>query len=330
MTADMRVPVLLICSVFFLQAVHAESLTDADRETLLDNLEKIRATSNSRQDARFRIALAAYRTAMVSDEAAMELYLNCMEKVNFEELHKKAADFREWKRKEAEKISDSGLRLALRYQLRWLMLTLEAASENADRGKLTGEAQDTMDAIFRDAEKLKNQQEILNQSVTSTVFAQAYDINAVKVENWPLSPVQVEAIYNEILLPPYRKPSGLAALQSGWIKLIKQESVKMELWSGRKDPNQEARGDKRIGMATDMLSPEYLKFLEEDVPKLQWKMEVDLFQHGDESGAALRMLAHLEKYIGHASMRDWTDQFKKLINPEAAPPKPKIEAEPTP
>ena len=58
-------------------------------------------------------------------------------------------------------------------------------------------------------------------------------------------------------------------------------------------------------------------------------MEVDLFTHGDESGAAVRMLAHLEKHIAHPSAREWSDELQKKLkratpvtppNPAETPP----------
>lgn len=318
MTPAMRVPILLLCSALGFNALHAEALSDMDREALLENLQKLRDAADSKVDARFRIAIAAFRNAIGSDDAAMELYLNCIEKVNFEEQQKKSADFREWKTKEREKLADPGMRLALRLQLRWLTLTLQAASEKADRAKLTEDAQDVVEVIFRELDKLKHQERILSQAVTGSVFARAYDINNVKVEKWPLSPIQLDAVYDEILLPPYRKPSQLDALRSGWIRRIQQETAKMEHWNGRRDEDREDREDredKRIGTLESMQSPEYVKFLEEGRPKLQWEMEVDLYNNGDQAGAAVRMLAHLEKYVGHPSNREWSDQLKLLLKP---------------
>lgn len=310
----MRVPILLVSSLLTIANVQAEDLSDADRETLLENLEKLRDAADSKVDARFRVAISAYKNAIGSDDAAIDLYLNCMEKVNFDEQHRKAADFREWKRKEAEKLSDGGLRLALRHQLRWLMLTLQVASAKPEnRYKFAAEAREIVDAIFRDIDKLKNQEQLLSQSVVSTVFARAYDINGVKVEDWPFSPIQLETLYEDVFLPPVRKPARLAELRATWIKRIQQEGIRMEHWAGRR----EGRGeDQRIGTVDSLQSPEYTRFLEETVPKLQWDMEVDLFRHGDESGASVRMLAHLEKYIGHASAREWSEQFQRLLKPE--------------
>lgn len=311
----MKVPILFACATLALHPLHAEILSDADRETLLENLDKLKESADSRVDAKFRMAIAAFRNAVGNDQAAIDLYLNCMEKVNFEEQQKKAADFREWKRKEAEKLAEPGLRLALRHQLRWLILTLQAASENVDRTKLAGDAQDIVDTIFRDPEKLAGQEKILSQSVTSSVFARAYEINSVKVEKWPLSPVLLDQIYTEILLPPFQNPTRINELRATWIKRIQQEGAKIEHMADK--PRGEDREDKRIGMASAMRGPEFEKFLQDTVPKLQWEMEVDLFSNGDQSGAAVRMLAHLEKYITHASAREWGEEFRKLLKPAA-------------
>lgn len=322
----MRVPILLICASCSLNFAQATALSDADRETLLERLEKIQDASDSNINARFRLALAAYNNAAGDSEAAIELYLNCMEKVNFKDQQKKAGDFREWKRKESEKLADPGLRVAIHYQLRWLILSLQSTSPKADRSKLAGEAQQVVDAIFSDPEKLKNQEALLGQSVTSSVFARAYDIDSVKVEDWPLSPVQLDQIYDQLLLPPLRVPDRLADLRGTWIKRILQEGAKAEHWQGNR---KEDKQDKRIGMASAMQPPGYEKFLQETQPKLQWEMEVDLFSNGDESGAAVRMLAHLQKYLGHSAAPEWEEQFKKMLKPEiAAAPLKTAEAKP--
>ncbi len=320
----MKVPVLLFCSALALTGAHAEILSDADRETLLENLEKLSQGAEATMDARFRLAIAAYRNGMSSDDAAIELYLNCMEKVTFTDQQKSAADFREWKRKEDERLSDPALRLALRHQLRWLVLTLQAASENADRPKLAGDAQNIVDAIFSDPEKLRGQEKTLAQPVTSSVFARAYDINSVKVEKWPLSPVQLEQVYEDILLPPYQKPGSTAQLRAIWMKRIQQEGAKIEHMTverqrGGNGNRNEDREEKRIGMASAMRPPEYEKFLEDTVPKLQWEMEIDLFRNGDQSGAAVRMLAHLQKYISHPSAREWGEELRDLLKSPAVP-----------
>jgi hypothetical protein len=219
----MRALAIVWGSLFVMSTAGAQTLSSADREALLERLEALRANADSKVDERFRMAIAAYRAASASDQAALDFHLDCIEKVNFKDQRRKNSDFRDWKRNEAEKLSVPGLGLALRMQLSWLTLTLRAASQKADRESLLPEVQQIMDAISRDAEKLKDHRQILNQPVNASFFAKAYDIGNINVERWPLAPGQLGQIYEQILLPPHRKPDRVTALRAGWTKRIQQE-----------------------------------------------------------------------------------------------------------
>ncbi len=304
----MRILAILLCAAFAIGQTHAQTLSDADREALLDNLEKLRKAAISRVDGKYRVAISAFRNAVGSDDQVMELYLNCYEKANYDDQQKKSQEFREWKRKEADKLTDTTFRRALRIQLSWLILTLQATAEKPDLPKLSREALDIVDSIFREAEKLAPQEQLLGQGVIDTVFARAYEINHVKVENWPTSPTQLEQIYGQLVFPPLRTPGHLPALRAAWIKRIQQEGEKRKYW-GRPE------GRKPGGAPPS--SADFEKFLSDDLPKLQWEMEVDLFNSGDENGAAVRMLALIEKNIAHPSAREWSEQFKTLLQPKA-------------
>lgn len=319
MTCAMRIPALLVCSALLVSAAHADPLSAADREALLENLEKIRENADAKVDARFRLAIAAYREAMGSEETAMDFYLKCIEKVNFEDQQKKNADFRDWKRKEDDHLKDMGFRLALRYQLRWLILTLRASSEKANRTELAVEAQEIVDAVFRDADKLKAQGQALNQPVTSTVFAKAYEIGNLKNDEWPLSPVDLDTIYDNVIFPPLRMPSRVETLRATWIKRIQQEGIKMEIAG---DNNNHGGGGRRNGQPNPgpKSTADHDRFVTEVVPELQWDMEMDLFKSGDEAGAAMRMLAHIEKNLAHKSARVWGKELKDLLAPKPVTP----------
>ena len=331
-----RILATIICAAFTVSSARTETLSAPDREALLEKLENLRDAAMAKVDARFRIAMAAYRDALASDDAAMDLYLRCIEKVNFTEQRKDKGDFLAWKRQDEikAKLSDPSFRLALRVQLRWLILTLQASSEKANRKAISGEAQEVVDGVFRDAEKFAGYEQELEQAVTSTIFARAYEIGPLERDKWPSSPIQLEEFYGTVVFPPLRTPSHVDALHAAWIKRIQQEGIKVEAWGSNKghgnaNPNGKGkRGEKpdkterKIGMAADMKGAEYERFVTETVPELQWRMEEDLFRSGDESGAAMRMLKHLEKHINHKSARNWGEEFKGLLKPKvvAAPP----------
>ncbi len=315
----MKPAAVFISALILISQVTAQELSPEDREALLEKLEALRTSADSKVDERFRMAISAYRAAASNDQDALDLHLKCIEKVNFEDQHRKNADFREWKRKEDEKLSTSGLGYALRLQLTWLTLTLRAASEKTDRNTLLPEVQQFIDTIVRDAEKLTPHRQLLSQAVNSSFFARAYDINAIKVENWPLSPANLEQIYEQVLLPPHRTPERVAALRSGWMKRLQQEIALKEVWAGTEPPPNrkgEPAEKRKIGTVDALRSPDFELFMAEQLPELQWKMEVDLFKNGDQKNASLKMLAHLEKNIAHKSARGWAEEFDKLLNPK--------------
>ncbi|MBC8127464.1 MAG: hypothetical protein H8M99_10030 [Gloeobacteraceae cyanobacterium ES-bin-144] len=314
----------VLCVALTTSAAYPDKLSDSDRETLLETLERLIANADATVDARFRMALAAYMQAMTSDDAAMELYLKCVEKVNFTDADKKSADFREWKKNESERLSSEGFKLALRFQLRWLVLTLKASSDKADPKLIGAEAETTVDAMFAEATKFKTYAEVLNQSVIGTVFAKSYELGKIENSKFPKSPMELESIYEQIIMPPLRNPASVEALRTAWIKRITQEGIKTEMLA-LSAKNKGKEQDKGKAKEKEETEKALENFTTDTLPALRWKMELDLFANGDENGAAVRMLNHIQQYLTHHSAREWTEQFMGLLKP-----KPKVAPAPNP
>lgn len=325
----MRIPAFLTCIVLTAPLAHAEFLTEAERKALIEQLTKIRESADERIDTRYRTAMRAYNQAMGSNEAVIDFYLKCVEKVRFSDQLKDPKEFREWKEKEEATHADPAFKLALRYQLRWLILNLEATSRNADPERLAAEAVSFIDTIYADFSKIETQSSTLKQSVMSSVFAKAYDVDTVETK-WPGSPVELEKIYEDIILPPLRRPTRIAALRNAWTKRIQLEKINACSWvnkrtdftsNGRRDRDRERDAKEEL---RDERTVNEERFDLETRPELIWKMELDLYQSGDEAGAAARMLAHIQNHLGHASSREWAEQLQNLLSPpppaEAANP----------
>ena len=274
-------------------------LSDIDRELLLEKLKEIQETSNSTVKGRFGVALAAFKKARESDAAAHDLYLNCIEKVRFEDEARKTSEFRDWKKRHKDRTDSAGFRLALRHQLNWLVLSLEAA-QLEDLTSLSGQSISVLEAILRDAEKLKGQERLLSSPALSSIFADAYGVNNAKPSGWPDAPLKIDEIYEMIVLPPLRTPDSLDALRKGWLKRIEHEGLLLEKWTDG-------------GNADKDRKPAFDKWLVEGRKDLLWAMEVDLFQSGDQRGAAIRMLEHLKKDLTHKSAPRWISQFTRLV-----------------
>lgn len=292
---------LAALAIFLVSPVLAEEkpLSDIDRELLLEKLKEIQSTSDSTVKGRFSVALTAFKKARESDTAAHDLYLNCIEKVRFEDEARKASEFREWKKRHKDRTDSSGFRLALRHQLNWLVLTLEAAQLD-DVTALSAQSINALEAILKDADKLKGQERLLNSAVLSSIFADAYGVNSATAAAWPDSPLKIDEIYESVVLPPLRTAETLDSLRKGWLKRIEHEGILLEKWTNEGNADKERK-------------PAFDRWLVEGRKDLQWAMEVDLFQSGDQQGAALRMLEHLKKNMTHKSAPKWISQFTRLV-----------------
>lgn len=289
----------------------AETITSAQREQLSKALDALINKSKSTLISRQATAYRAYKSALSSNSAAYDLYLNCVEKVDFLDSGKKSSDFRAWKKAQKEKISDPGFRLALRHQLNWLVLTLEASrNEEEDYAALSLKARTAISNIFDDTKSLEGYQSILRKDVLSSVFAKAYGFGSYKVNEWPTSPLNLVQVYEQVVFPPLRTPQKAATLRSAWKERISYQEQSIEHWAPKPK-------SKTIGMKKNLKPPAYNKFIEIEKPKLIWKMEMDVYTAGDEYGAASRMLTHLSRNISHNSAPDWAKELTELIDPPA-------------
>jgi len=310
------VALLALGLLAFPPSARADPLTASDRQLLLERLANLKNAAEGQNSTRVSAAIAPFRAAMTSNDGAIALYLKCIEKLDFDEKSKSSQDFRNWKRRQNDKLKDTAFRLALRHQLQWLTLTLEASLRHGDFAKMAPKASDALTAIFAHTDELGGQMPLLRQSVLSSVFARAYHVSYVDPGDWPTAPLAIAKIYDKVILPPLRNPKSLDYLRTAWQNRILQEGLLRESGRRQSDSGGNGRPLRDLGRSTS-----YEKFLIDERPDLLWQMEVDLFRAGDQRKAALRMLDHLEHYQSHPKAADWAQDFIDLISP----PKPKTE-----
>lgn len=291
--------------VALLAMVHADPLTQADLEELRERLNVIQESAKEHQGMRYKAATDSFRAALQNEDSAMDLYLKCMEQVDYIDQDKKSQDFRDWKRDNEDRLKTPAFRQALRFQLNWLALTMKAAARPEDTQKLAPDAQEALRAIFANARSLEGQGELLSRSVLETVYARYYKIGDLPLKHWPNAPLQVSAIYEQVILPPLRKPDSIAALSAAWDARLQMESAKAEYFSER-----EAKG-RRAATTADPLT-----FSTVTLPNLQWSKQLDLYQSGDQRAAALRMLDHIKTNMNHNNASVWIQEFQNLVKIE--------------
>ncbi len=283
----------------------SQELSDVDRQLLLERLEEIQKSSESAKKSRFAAAITAFRAGVVSDAAANDLWQQCWEKVDFEDEAKSAKNFRERRKVHKDRVDSPGFRRALRYQLSWLLLTIEASEKGVDRSQMSDKAISMIENILGDAKTLESQSALLKQSVLGCHFAKAYNLDGLTVENWSLAPLNISSMYENIILPPWQNSESLAMLRKGWVKRIEHEGLSVELFTS------EGEDDRKPAME---------KWLQNGRLDLVWSMERDIFKYGNQSDAALRMLDHLQKNLKHSKASGWIAEFSRLMKGEPDPP----------
>lgn len=286
-------------------SIMAESLTPVDVQELLERLDDLQSGASTRSVGRLGTAYKAFSSAIKSDEAAWDLYTKCVGKVRFEDEDRSSQEFREWKRRSEERLGEEFQR-ALRHELNWLLLTVEAAKDPKNVPDLGPKAMDKLDQMIKDLPEMGRHKERLDDSVLKSEFALTYGLGGIELKDWPLAPLKIEEVYEKLIFPPLRNPEGVEELRTAWVRRIKQEGDMTV-------PQEEGPGG-RVKRSERSTKTEL--FVIERRPELLWAMEVDLFKAGDQRGAAVRMVEHIDKYLGHESEGKWIADFKQLIDPK--------------
>lgn len=279
-------------------SLHAQELTDVDRDLLLDKLKEIQQTADSAARGKFSAAVSAFQIAAASDTAAHDLYLKCVEKVSFQDEARKAKDFREWRKRHKDGRDSAGFRRALRYQLSWLLKTIEICENPEARKRMPDAAIGMIESILADAKLLEDQKGVLGSSVLSSEFARAYELEGLKPENWALGPLAISSMYESVILPPWQNSDNLVMLEKGWNKRIEHSGLAVKLFSpeGEKD---------RI--------PDFEKWYRDERLDLLWSKQLDFFRYGSQRAAALEMLDHVKLNLENPKASGWISEFSTLV-----------------
>ena len=286
-----------------------EKLKPVDLQELRERLKKLEEGAQGRKTTRLSKARTAMTAGVKSDAAAFDLYLKCVERVEYQEADRSAQAFREWKRRNKDKMGDKFQR-ARRHQINWLLLVVEAAMSPDKKIQHGREAMDRLDSMLGDLEEMGKEGKVLEESVLESVFAATYGLSGIALgENWPYAPMKVEDVYENLVFPPLRNPKGVGLLRAAWKKRIQHE----ELMATQ-------RGENKDDLRNVDTPAKLILFRSDKRPELVWAMEVDLFKAGDERAAALRMVGHIEKHLGHKSEKQWVEELQALVSAEDEEP----------
>jgi hypothetical protein len=328
----------------------AQSLTPAEKTQVSQMIEELHqklhgssATNNSR-------AVSTLQAILKSPKATSQYYMACVKELQFDAVGKRESEWREWRERNEDRVKSTEHVAALQYQAKFLLLTLAVAREEDEAAgvkKVMPLLIDYYDDLTRDFDKLEGHRQILVTPALESVFADRLKLALTmpSLEKWIDAPLPVSAVYDEVILPHFRKEKNHSALQAAWNKRIVHESKTLKV-AGRGETlglpvelpagipeniarrfGLDGRDNKREQQREDVRQKKISEedFRKDRLPVLHWGKNRDALLHGSNAAASLRDLGRIiRENLAHSEAPNWLKELKSLAaegsNPESDSP----------
>lgn len=311
--------VVALVSVFSGGGIAAESNTQPlDTQQILKELEQIQKNRSGQFKSGLHQQLDALTAAAASPQAAVKLYEEAEQSVEFEGKPKDSSDFTGWRDKNKDMLADEDFRAALQLHLRYLALslrrldgekvedlmpalleyvnqlsTIDTAMTRREKPKGKPKAGDKVD---RDI--IKAGREIFTKPLSNSVFVRWYrlDGHLGGLKDWEQSSGNIDGIMDKTIMPYMRD---------------KKDARLMGLWEQRIGWAEEAAKKSDLAIDVD-------KFQTQTLPTLLWRKAQDRLVLGQRAMGLTEMLNIIKTYLSHPDFDKWTKELSGLLQAEAA------------
>lgn len=316
----MRKSVFVVAVIAALLPFEGKSgdLTPEQVESLKLKLTQVKENLDGHLSNRNQSARSIFMSASSDARAAVNLYLECHKKVDFDMEGRSDADFRAWKDSQEARLKDKNFVSSLMIQLRYLALSCHAAEVE--------EIDEIFSPLNSYVESLSHLDElpdrILTSNVAGSIFSKAYNLEKLLGENegWEAVPFNIPGIYDKTILP-YLRLNRPEALLNAWDKRIEQQKRLVMFFEKKKD--EELRGmdrdqkfrarNRQENRGGIMKSHDLEDFNRETLPRLMWSRMVDKFQYVDQLAAAQEMLAFVQQHLTTPQGEEYYNNFTQIL-----------------
>jgi hypothetical protein len=317
----------------------ATAQTDApppDVAQILEVLKALRTQQTQQIRSAKQKALQDANAAAASPAAAAAAWVEAIRQTQFAGAEKEGAQFRDWRDKDGAAFADKEVQYAAQLYFRWLALTLrrslgtttkellpeviqftkdvaadqmkiEVFAERAQKNKEL--AQSRMHGLRRDtsgedARTQRMHDMVLGRGLAGSAPVKAMNLDELlKVENWEMTPGDVEGIFTTIVLPELR--------------LAKDPRI-FEYW--------DMKIKKEADAVKDRPAYEQEQFVKERRPILLWNRAQEYLALGQRNRGISEMFQIIRGYTQHPNLANWIGALETLL----APPAPSAAPAPAP
>lgn len=269
-----------------------KTMTEDQKVQVMELLKTLQNANMSRKMKVIAEGISALTPAASNESEAMALFERCYKKKEFDDNeNKKDKDWREWKTKNKEKLNSAANKRALRYQVRWALVTLKAAmepEETYDPAKYAPQAIAILSEVMRDTKVLEEASGPYNGSVINGSIGQVYELGGCKQQGWPDNIMDPFRVIEALILAPSRDKGDVSSMRKGWTNLIAMQKIKMDAEekaaAAQGDNNGPGGNNGRRG------GQGFRRNIENNIENLYWLCELDCYRAGDEMTSTANMV----------------------------------------
>jgi len=284
-----------LISVFFLCTIglYAQpiQLNPAQKEYLLQKAAELQATARKQMQMNQSTAIAMLNRAANDADAALDIYLEAVEEVDFKREGKKESDFREWRDNRQDQFRDDAFARAIQLQAQYLLLTLEVMQSKSDEdlGRIIPKVLTYAGRVA--ALHPLDRRHILNRSLDSMYLVRHMGIHTSTNLNrdWVTRPGDTQRMYDSFVFPTIIKLNDSELLKEAWEKRMGQERTLAQ----------------KMNAVASFTSRRLLE--------LYWQRAKDYHAMGDLENGLLSMLNLLQNNTQHPRALEWSEEFQSLI-----------------
>lgn len=306
MPALVRLPSALILPLLAVSLTSApaadEELSSSDRDNLLESLDTLRDSARATRNERYRTARTTFQEAIGNPQRLMQVFYDSVRMVDFERQGKPGSEYRAWEEQFQANLDKDKLQTKLRYQLRWLLLMMQA-EVNQNPPALAGDCLGLVRELMAEATANQGLLAEMGEGATGSVIARAFDLDSLEIEGMPAAPLPLQPVF-ELALKPARQRKDFAEMRSLWNERVSLEGRIVENSVKEDEKLKDNQAARDFALTTR--------------PNLLWQMEVDCFKAGDERTSAANLLGLLRDSDSTSQALKWESELRGLVDPGAA------------
>lgn len=295
MKSPLFVSVVVACFVGAQAAAAPENdVPPVDSAMILQALKILKVQQEVSEQAKLKRAIEQVFAASGTKETAIAFYEDAIMAMQFAGVTRENRQFRDWKEKEDERLSDPDFRESVRMHLFYLGVSLRRASgvKVADLlQQLTGYVN-----LLDDSETAVNAKgSLLKTPIGGGLFAKWLRLDPwlSGIDNWEMNPGNPDAIAARIILPELREQKS-PALIGYWDGRIERDAAK-------------AAGAKLDFQVND--------FTQIKLPQLLWNRAKEWLVLEQRNRAITEMFGIVQKYSDHPDEAAWIGELEGLLAP---------------